>query len=473
MEILAEGEGTLTFLWKVSSDSGDELQFLLDGVEQNYIDGEVAWQQKQYTVTGSGTHSFLWQYVKDSYDYAGEDCGWVDYVQWTGSPPSGGTSWETVTYTYDPSGRRIEKDIDGDKTTYVYDGGNVIAEYDDSGDLAGKYIHGARVDELVCMIHVADCNAVYYYHYDGLGSVVALSNSSGNSSYSYEYSAFGQPVGSDPNFTANPYLFTGRRFDYETGLYYYRARYYNPYIGRFLQTDPIGYGDGINWYAYCGNNPLAFVDPTGQLHSWWDLGKSALQTFGGALSVLASPAIAALPIPGARIVAGAALVMGANSFAAGIYNMTTNVLHNEPPATDPIRKVVSTTVSWASGGNEDYVNWSMHAVTGVEIVTATASITATLTKSVSVLQTTKEIIGRERGRYIIETATRAGWSWNVTYKHIDGTTRVLKAAGISSSVLVDIANAPGASMDPNDPNNALYNPYAGESISIRIEEPFE
>jgi RHS repeat-associated protein len=53
-------------------------------------------------------------------------------------------------------------------------------------------------------------------------------------------------------------VFTGRRFDFETGLYYYRARYYNPYIGRFLQTDPVGYG-----YAYCSNNPLAYVDPYG------------------------------------------------------------------------------------------------------------------------------------------------------------------------------------------------------------------
>jgi RHS repeat-associated protein len=183
----------------------------------------------------------------------------VDYVQWTGSS-SGGS---TATYKYDPSGRRIEKDVDGDTTTYVYDGGNVIAEYDDNGDLASKYIHGARVDELVCMIDVADSNAVYYYHYDGLGSVVALSNSSGTSIQSYEYSAYGQVAASDPNFTANPYLFTGRRFDYETGLYYYRARYYNPYIGRFVQTDPIGYGDGINWYAYCGNNPLNFIDPSG------------------------------------------------------------------------------------------------------------------------------------------------------------------------------------------------------------------
>jgi RHS repeat-associated protein len=136
----------------------------------------------------------------------------------------------------------------------IYDGGNVIAEYDDNGDLASKYIHGARIDELVCMINVADSNAVYYYHYDGLGSVVALSDSSGDSCQSYEYSAFGQVVAEDPNHP-NPYMFTGRRFDYETGLYYYRARYYNPYIGRFLQTDPIGYKNGINWHAYRGNNP--------------------------------------------------------------------------------------------------------------------------------------------------------------------------------------------------------------------------
>ena len=58
-------------------------------------------------------------------------------------------------------------------------------------------------------------------------------------------------------------MFTGRRFDIETGLYYYRARYYNPHIGRFMQTDPVGYGNGMNWYAYCGNNPLNFADPSG------------------------------------------------------------------------------------------------------------------------------------------------------------------------------------------------------------------
>ena len=120
------------------------------------------------------------------------------------------------------------------------------------------------------MIDVADSSAVYYYHYDGSGSVVALIDSSGDSCQSYEYSAYGQVAASDPNFIANPYMFTGRRFDYETGLYYYRARYYNPYIGRFLQTDTIGYGSGMNLYAYCGNNPVCRADPIGLYWTFLD-----------------------------------------------------------------------------------------------------------------------------------------------------------------------------------------------------------
>jgi RHS repeat-associated protein len=113
------------------------------------------------------------------------------------------------------------------------------------------------------MLDVADSNTVYYYHFDGFGSVVALSGESRYIVKRYSYDVFGKP-----NTTPTPYdfgmcMFTGRQYDSETGLYYYRARYYNPYIGRFLQTDPIGYKGGLNLYTYCKNNPINLIDPLG------------------------------------------------------------------------------------------------------------------------------------------------------------------------------------------------------------------
>ncbi|MCL5281599.1 MAG: hypothetical protein M1376_17005, partial [Planctomycetes bacterium] len=102
----------------------------------------------------------------------------------------------------------------------------------------------------------------YYYHFDGLGSVVGLTNASGNTVEVYEYDVYGRVGATDANHP-NRIMFTGREYDKETGLYYYRARYYNPQIGRFLQTDPVGYGAGMNLYRYCANNPLNLTDPSG------------------------------------------------------------------------------------------------------------------------------------------------------------------------------------------------------------------
>lgn len=75
----------------------------------------------------------------------------------------------------------------------------------------------------------------------------------------FAYSSFGKTT----DGTGIPFKYTGRYFDAETGLYYYRARYYSPIIGRFLQTDTIGYADGLNWYAYVGNDPVNMTDPSG------------------------------------------------------------------------------------------------------------------------------------------------------------------------------------------------------------------
>lgn len=176
---------------------------------------------------------------------------------------------------YNSSGQ-IEEDI-----RYCYDGDQVIAEYDGSGNRLRRYVYGSGIDEPVCMINVdGQAETVYYYHFDGLGSVRGLSDESGEIVEKYEYDVFGKLTATEgTESTENPYYFTARRLDSETSLYYYRARYYAPNIGRFMQGDPLGldpaggkynpfnpvrqYADGANLYAYVKNNPITNIDPYG------------------------------------------------------------------------------------------------------------------------------------------------------------------------------------------------------------------
>jgi RHS repeat-associated protein len=131
-------------------------------------------------------------------------------------------------------------------------------EKDDAGTVRASYVHSQRLDEIVQMNRN---NVDYYYSQDGLGSVTEVTDSSGRVLETYSYDAYGIP--SATSSLGNPYLFTGQEFDDETGLYFLRARYYDPRLGRFLTSDPLGVLFETNLYSYVSNNPISNVDPLG------------------------------------------------------------------------------------------------------------------------------------------------------------------------------------------------------------------
>ena len=144
-----------------------------------------------------------------------------------------------VTLKYDPFGRRIEKSVNGVPTKYFSDQEDILFEYDGAGNITRKYVHGPGVDEPLA---VEMSGSFYFYHADGLGSIVFLTKNNRKLEETYSYDSFGRPQEST---FSQPYSFTGREWDTETGLYYYRARYYDPAAGRFISRDPIGF-EGVN-----------------------------------------------------------------------------------------------------------------------------------------------------------------------------------------------------------------------------------
>jgi RHS repeat-associated protein len=171
-----------------------------------------------------------------------------------------GTNGGTTTFKYDPFGRRIQKSGPLGTTNYLYDGPNALQEVDNSGVVLARYIDSSEVDDQLSELR---SSTVSYYEQDEIGSVSSVTNSANAIVGTYAYDAFGNLTASTGTLT-NPFRFTGREFDAETGIYFYRARYYDPAVGRFLGEDPLGFpGSGSNFYAYVKNDPATLSDPFG------------------------------------------------------------------------------------------------------------------------------------------------------------------------------------------------------------------
>ena len=241
--------------------------FAYDAVGNRTTGGSVVNAGNQ--LTADATHSYQYDdngnltrktllatgnYTQYTYDAENRLTKVEDFV--AGNP----TPTATSTYRYDGLGRRIEKVTPPGTRRYIYDGEDILLEYDGSNVLQARYTHGPGIDEPIA---VTKGGSTFFYHQDGLGTVTELTDTTGAVAKAYAYDAYGTIV-DQTGTVEQPYTYTGRELDSETGLYYYRARYYDPATGRWLQKDPIGIEGGLNLYSYTDDDPVNYIDPFGR-----------------------------------------------------------------------------------------------------------------------------------------------------------------------------------------------------------------
>jgi len=177
---------------------------------------------------------------------------------------AGGSS--LLTLTYDPLNRLGQAISPAGTTRFLYSGEKLVAEYDGNGALTHRYVHGAGVDELLVRYEGSSLSGQSrkWVHANIQHSVVGTTNESGELiDGALSYSPYGEPDAVH-GWTAGRFRFTGQLALPEASLYHFKARAYDPGLGRFLQTDPAGFKDDLNLYAYVGNDPINNMDFSGR-----------------------------------------------------------------------------------------------------------------------------------------------------------------------------------------------------------------
>ena len=283
--------------YNYDSQGNIEAKWLPDGTVKRYC-----YQEDSDLLIRFGSERFEYDQLGNPTVYRDMTCTW-NLTRLLTSVKDG---TNTINFEYDIFGRRTRKFCNDSETVFEYDENNLI-----------RQIHNGKTTEFIYgkngIVGFVYDNKTYYFRKNIFGDVERIYNDNGTVVGRYSYSAFGEcdiKLDTDNIASLNPIRYRGYYFDDELGLYYLQSRYYDPEIGRFISADSIEYADpehvnGLNLYAYCGNNPVMRVDENG--HAWWHW----------LLGTVAVVALVAVVVASAIVTGGASLVAMGVGFAIG------------------------------------------------------------------------------------------------------------------------------------------------------------
>ncbi len=242
---------------------------------ENGVVSEYRYEEGTDRLLSFGNESFVYDGMGNPTTYRGRDCVWEKGRQLKQISGVVDGKEKVVSFTYDVFGVRTSKTVNGTTTHYVYENGKLLRQI--TGDDTIDFIYGRDG-----VIGFTLNNVPYLYRKNLFGDVVEIYDQSGNAVGKYSYSAFGEctiELNAGEIASKNPIRYRGYYYDETFKLYYLKSRYYDPVVGRFITIDDLSYLDpeninGLNLYAYCGNNPVMCVDSDGTMPKWlrWLLG---------------------------------------------------------------------------------------------------------------------------------------------------------------------------------------------------------